>query len=60
MKTCGDDHSKDITIALNGGICLLWGVMDDFKTHLPTKAKKCGEGFSAFMDLMVQLGFIRK
>jgi hypothetical protein len=37
--------------------CLIWGMVDDFQTHGPTKSK-CGAGFSAFMDLTVQLGLI--
>ena len=37
--------------------CLIWGMVDDFKVHGATK-RKCDEGFSAFMDLTVRLGFI--
>ena len=39
--------------------CLIWGMVDDFKVHGPSE-KKCGAGFSAFMDLTVHLGFICK
>jgi hypothetical protein len=36
---------------------LIWGMVDDFMVHGPTK-QKCGEGFTAFMDLTVRLGII--
>jgi hypothetical protein len=39
--------------------CLIWGMVDNFKVHGPSE-KKCGAGFSAFMDLTVRLGFICK
>jgi hypothetical protein len=38
-------------------VALIRGMVDDFLVHGPTK-KKCGEGFSAFMDLTVRLGII--
>jgi hypothetical protein len=37
--------------------CLISGMVDDFTVHGPTK-RKCGAGFSGFMDLTVCLGFI--
>jgi hypothetical protein len=36
---------------------LIWGMVDDFMVHGPTKAK-CGKAFSEFMDLTVRLGII--
>jgi hypothetical protein len=38
-------------------VALIRGMVDDFLVHGPTK-RKCGEGFSAFMDLTVRLGII--
>jgi hypothetical protein len=36
---------------------LIWGMVDDFFVHGPTK-EKCGKAFSEFMDLTVRLGII--
>jgi hypothetical protein len=36
---------------------LIWGMVDDFLIHGPTK-EKCGRAFSEFMDLTVRLGII--
>ena len=36
---------------------LVFSICDDFMVHGPTK-RKCGEGFSAYMDHTVRLGFI--
>jgi hypothetical protein len=38
-----------VWVALDGlPVHLIWGMVDDFKTHQPTKAM-CGEGFSVLM-----------
>jgi hypothetical protein len=36
---------------------LIWGMVDDFFVHGPTK-EKCGKAFSEFMDLTVRIGII--
>jgi hypothetical protein len=36
---------------------LVFSICDDFMVHGPTK-RKCGQGFSAYMDHTVRLGFI--
>jgi hypothetical protein len=38
-------------------IALVWGMVDDFLIHAPTKGK-CFKAFSEFMDHTVRLGFI--
>jgi hypothetical protein len=38
-------------------IALVWGMVDDFLIHAPTK-HKCFKAFSEFMDHTVRLGFI--
>jgi hypothetical protein len=47
-----------VQVGINGlPVALIQGMVYDFLVHGPTK-RKCGKGFSAFMDLTVRLEII--